>query len=68
MDAGRMHHLIGRALVDPQFREHLLRRPSEAVREFPLTRAERDLVSSLRANSLEEFSRVLGERLGQYAP
>lgn len=58
-----MHRLIGRALTDPGFRERLLQSPAEAVRDLPLSRAERELVASLRAGSLEEFSRRLGEIL-----
>ena len=61
----RMHRLIGRALTDPRFRERLLRSPAEAIRDLPLTRSERSLVASLRAASLEEFSRKLDEKLRQ---
>ena len=63
MNAERMHRLIGRALTDPRFRERLLKSPAEAIRDLPLTRTERALVSSLRAESLEEFSRRLDEKL-----
>jgi hypothetical protein len=61
----RMHRLIGRALTDPRFRERLLRSPAEAIRDLPLTGSERSLVASLRAASLEEFSRKLEEKLRQ---
>ncbi|HSB91207.1 MAG TPA: Os1348 family NHLP clan protein, partial [Anaerolineales bacterium] len=61
----RMHRLIGRALVDRQFRERLLKRPAEAIRDLPFTGPERSLVESLRASSLEEFSRQLDEMLEQ---
>ena len=63
----RMHRLIGQALTDPRFRERLLRSPAEAIRDFPLTGSERSLVGSLRATSLEEFSRKLNEKLQQVA-
>jgi hypothetical protein len=63
MFADRMHRLIGRALVDRQFRECLLKRPAEAIRDLPFTGPERSLVGSLRASSLEEFSRQLDEML-----
>jgi hypothetical protein len=59
----RMHRLIGRALVDPRFRECLLRRPAEAIRDLPFTGLERSVVASLRASSLEEFSQKLDEKL-----
>ena len=56
------HHLIGRALTDRRFREALLRSPREAIREYPFTPQERELIASVRASSLEEFSRQLDER------
>ena len=63
MYAERMHRLIGRALTDPRFRECLLRSPAEAIRGLPFTDSERSLLASLRANSLEEFSRELDEKV-----
>jgi len=68
MFADRMHRLIGRALTDPHFRERLLRSPAEAVRDLPLTRLERSVVASLRASSLEEFSRKLDQKLEEVRP
>jgi hypothetical protein len=59
-----VHQMIGRALTDRQFREVLLHRPQEAVREFPFSNRERALIISLRAASLEEFARKLDEHLG----
>jgi len=56
------HHLIGRALTDRRFREALLRSPREAIGEYPFTPQERELIASVRASSLEEFSRQLDER------
>ena len=58
-----MHKMIGRALTDRQFREDLLRSPLEATRDLPLTSQERELIASVQAASLEEFSRKLNERL-----
>jgi hypothetical protein len=63
MYADRMHRLIGRALVDPRFRERLLHSPGEAIRDLPFTGPERSMVASLRASSLEEFSRQLDAKL-----
>ena len=63
MLADRMHRLIGRALTDPRFRECLLQTPAQAIRDLPFTRLERSVVGSLRASSLEEFSRKLDEKL-----
>jgi hypothetical protein len=58
-----MHKMIGRALTDRQFREDLLSSPLEATRELQLTSQERELIASVQAVSLEEFSRKLNERL-----
>ena len=58
-----MHKMIGRALTDRQFREELLRSPLEATHDLPLTSQERELIASVQAVSLEEFSRKLNERL-----
>lgn len=57
-----LHRLIGRALTDRRFREALLCSPKEAIREYPFTPQERELIASVRAASLEEFSRLLDER------
>jgi DNA replication initiation complex subunit (GINS family) len=58
-----MHKMIGRALTDRQFREELLRSPLEATHDLPLTSQERELIASVHATSLEEFSRKLKEQL-----
>ena len=58
-----MNRMIGRALIDRRFREGLLRSPQKATRGLPFTRQERELIASVRATSLEEFSRELTERL-----
>jgi hypothetical protein len=55
--------MIGKAVIDRDFREQLLQRPADASGEFSLTRWERSLVRSLRARTLEEFAQKLSERL-----
>ena len=63
MTHATMHRMIGRALMDRRYREALLRSPHKATRGLPVTRQERELIASVRATSLEEFSRKLNERL-----
>lgn len=65
MSQKAIHVMIGRAVTDRSFREHLLRSPLEATRDFPLTSHERELIASVRAASLEEFSRMLRDRMAE---
>ena len=58
-----MNRMVGRALTDRRFREDLLRSPGRATRGLPLTQQERRAVSSVRAASLDEFSRKLNQAL-----
>jgi hypothetical protein len=58
-----IHQIIGRALTERSFREQLLLQPQVAIREFPLTDVEHTQIVSLEALDLEEFSRLLRERL-----
>lgn len=66
MPENTIHMMIGKAVTDRRFREHLLRSPREATREFPLTNHERELIASVEAASLEEFSCRLRERLPEF--
>ena len=63
MSADTVHQMIGRALTDRRFREGLLSNPGEAIRDLPFSRGEREVIGSLRAGSLEEFSRALAEQM-----
>ena len=58
-----IHQIIGKALTERSFREQLLLQPKVAIREFPLTDDEQTQIVSLKALDLEEFSRLLSERL-----
>ena len=63
MSQETMNKMIGRALIDQSYRQALLRSPRKATRRLPLTREERKLIVSVRAASLEEFSRKVTEAL-----
>jgi len=63
MTTHTIHRMIGRALTVRSFREQLLLSPQTAIREFPLSETEQTHITSLRAMDLEEFSRLLSERL-----
>ena len=58
-----LNRLIGRALTERSFREQLLLRPQAAIRKFPLSTTEQTHINSLNAMDLEDFSRLLSERL-----
>ena len=58
-----IHQLIGKALTERSFREQLLEQPQVAMLDFPLSDAEQDQIATLKAIDLEEFSRLLSERL-----
>lgn len=58
-----IHQMIGRALTERSFREQLLQQPNLAILEFTLSKAEQTQIASLKAPDLEEFSRLLTERL-----
>ncbi len=55
--------MIGRALTDRRFREDLLRSPLDATQYLHLTAQERELIASVHAATLEEFSCKLNDRL-----
>ncbi len=63
MTTHAIHRMIGRALTDRRFREDLLRRPSLAIKDYPLSQLEQSHIKSLREMSLEEFSQKLSELL-----
>jgi hypothetical protein len=63
MAAKAIHQLIGKALTERSFRERLLEQPQVAMLEFPLSDTEQSQIASLEAIDLEEFSRLLSERL-----
>lgn len=57
-----LQHLIGRAIVDKDFRMQLFNdHRAVAVAEFKLTDAERDAVMGIRAATLEEFAAELDQ-------
>lgn len=51
--------IVGTAIVDPNFREELLSRPTGALGGFDLTPEEWIAVTSIRADSIQTFAREL---------
>ena len=63
MPTSVIHQVIGRALTERSFRERLLVSPAAAMHGYPLSAAERSQIASVEAADLEQFSRLLSERL-----
>ena len=55
--------VIERAMKDQAFRELLFTKPAEALKGYELSDADRELLSSLDADSLSEFGGDLGDRI-----
>ncbi|MDE3088221.1 MAG: Franean1_4349 family RiPP [Chloroflexota bacterium] len=51
-----LSEIIGRAIVDPDFRRELLADPTTALSDFPLTLEEQQALSRCQANDLEQFA------------
>jgi len=51
-----LQEVIGRAIIDPAFRQALLECPALAVREFSLTAEELAFLAGVRARSFEQFA------------
>lgn len=55
-----VQHLIGRAIVDKEFRDQLLNSGrKQALAQFDLTDDERKAICSIKARSFEEFASEL---------
>jgi hypothetical protein len=69
-DPGGLNRLFAAAVVSRQFRDMLLKNPEEALRNgylgetFSLTKEERDLLASIRADSLTDLAKQVYQSLG----
>jgi hypothetical protein len=69
-----LSRLLAAATVNPDFERLLLDDPQAALQQgyqdekFLLTDEERDLVLSIRADSLSELAQILVRTLGEYEP
>ncbi len=54
-----LQHIVGAAIVDAKFRQALLSRSAAALSGFPLTFEEREAISAIRADSMQDFAQEL---------
>lgn len=65
MSQDAIDKIIGEALVNRRFRAVLLRNPAKVVDSFDLSPEERQLLSTLRAGSLQELASRLYEGINK---
>ncbi len=63
MSQEAVHQVIGRAVVDAQFRKHLFANPTAALAQYNLTADELAALSALDQGQLDEFAGRLDERI-----
>ena len=65
MSRDAVEQMVGRAVVDREFRAQLLAYPSEAAKSYLLSEIEQRLLGRIRAESLADFARILELMLDQ---
>jgi hypothetical protein len=55
--------ILGRALIDEQFREDFISDPNAATQDYPLTAEERQRLDNTPADELRSFARVYHRKL-----
>ena len=65
MTVEHVKHIIGRAVVDADFREQLFTDLDAAVEDYELTTDERDALTRLEREKFEELSSDLGDRISR---
>jgi hypothetical protein len=63
MSREAVEQIVGRAVIDGEFRAHLLASPTDAARAYDLSAFERGLLRHIRAANLADFALALEERL-----
>jgi hypothetical protein len=64
MSVDALNQIIGEAIINKKFRDALLTNPSAAVAGFDLGLEELDLITTIRAQSLDHLARQLIAGLG----
>ena len=68
MSANQLSAVLFDALADEHFRQHLLTAPDEALTRYDLLPYEVDALSSIRANTFEEFAAGMATWLSNIQP
>lgn len=67
MSQEAVSQIIGRAVVDAEFRELLFSNPDQALQGFDLTEDENEALKNLSQADLEDFSTKLDSRITKRA-
>lgn len=67
MSQEAVSQIIGRAVVDAEFRELLFSNPDQALQGFDLTEDENEVLKNLSQADLEDFSTKLDSRITKRA-
>lgn len=67
MSQDPVSQIIGRAVVDAEFRELLFSNPSQALQGYSLTDDEVDALKNLKQEDLEDFATKLDSRITKRA-
>ena len=67
MSQDAVSQIIGRAVVDAEFRQLLFSNPDQALQGYDLTEDEWDALKNLKQDDLEDFSTRLDSRITKRA-
>ena len=62
-----MEAIVGRSLLDPDYRDLFFADPNQALATYELTKEERAALLSIDAETLDAFAERLGVQLGKRA-
>jgi len=65
MSLETVKQIIGHAMVDAEFRKHLMDNPAAALKGYDLTEDEAALLKDLPSQNFESMAEELGERLSR---
>ena len=60
--------IIGRAAMDPRFRQRMLEDPETAFKEYHLTEEQVSALRTISTDALEKFAHQLMESIGKNLP
>ena len=67
MSKQAMEAIVGRSLLDPDYRDLFFADPNQALATYELTKEERAALLSIDAETLDAFAERLGVQLGKRA-
>ena len=67
MSQDAVSQIIGRAVIDSEFRETLFSNPEQALEDYNLTDDEKESLKNLKREDLEDFSTKLDSRITKRA-